>query len=282
MKIDGRIIADKIYNNLRNRTIDLKLIGIVPHLAVILIGDDPASLAYISQKKKWSDYIGAHFSLIHYPATVTQQDLLKSVNHLNTDPKIHGIIIQRPLPSQIDRRKIANAVSIQKDIDGFRLDSPYTAPVAQAVVKVLAEIFYKTNHSSVSFMDWLRGKFIVVVGKGETAGGPISRYLQKTGLRLEIISSLTEHPETILKKADIIITAVGKPGIIRPEFIKHHAILLGVGLHKGEDEKLHGDYIAEDIKQQAAFYTPVIGGIGPVNVAYLLSSLVTAAESFKT
>lgn len=296
MKIDGRKIASEIYEDLKIKVGKLTGQGIVPQIAVILIGDDPASISYITQKKKWSKLIGVKFSLFKYPSTIENGELLRIVKRLNNDSQVHGIIIQRPVPIQIDKQKIINAINPEKDIDGFRIDSPYDVPVAKAVIRVLHEIYSSSDgrhrrpesrsnssqlanaRSNNNFVDWLRKKSITILGRGETAGGPIIRYLQKIGLQPQIITSQTVNPDKILKTSDIVISAVGKRGVIKPEFLKKKVILLGVGMFKETDGKLHGDYLTSEIKPLTSFYTPVIGGVGPINVAFLIDNLVKAAE----
>ncbi len=277
MKIDGKKIALEIYDNLKIRVEKLKGAGIVPQIAVILIGDDPASKSYITQKEKWCEYIGAQFSYIHFSENVSEGEVLKSLENLNSDTKIHGIIVQRPLPKHIEKQKIINAINLEKDIDGFHKDSIYDVPVAQAVLRILTEI-HTLATSSINFLSWLQTKSIIVIGKGETAGGPIINYLEKNGLHPTVVSSQTVNSKNIIINADIVISAVGKPEIIKPDYLKPDAIILGVGLYKGEDDKLYGDYVARDIESTASYFTPIIGGIGPVNVAYLLTNLVNAAE----
>lgn len=279
MKIDGREIASEIYRELKIKIGKLNKQGIVPQIAVILIGDDPASISYVSQKKKWSKLIGIKFSLYSYPLNVKNNEILQLVKKLNEDPGIHGIIIQRPVPIQIDQKAITDVIDLQKDIDGFRSDSPYDAPVAKAVLKVLQKIYILSDKSETDFTNWLKEKSITVLGRGETAGGPIIKYLQKIGLNPVVLTSQTEMPEKILKTSDIIITAVGKSEVIKPLNLKQNTILIGVGMFKKKDGLLQGDYLVEDIKHSASYYTPVTGGIGPVNVAFLLENLVHSAET---
>lgn len=236
---------------------------------------------------------------------MTTKELVKKINALNDDPGNHAILIQRPLPPQIDTKKLEMLVSPQKDVDGFHPNSPYTLPLPLAVVKILEEIYLSlregrleaTNEAiprdqdeshriaaplSVTrndkFKQWLNSKKIVILGKGPTAGGPILKYLTKLGLKPTQIDSKTPNPDELIKKAGIVISAVGKPNIITPEKIKKGAILIGVGIFRGEDKKIHGDYNETDIKNIASFYTPTPGGVGPVNVAMLLDNLLNTAE----
>lgn len=282
MKIDGRQIAARIYEDLKSRVGELKKIGITPHLTVILIGKNPASIAYVNQKKKWGKFIGAKITILRYPESVTIEELAKKIHDLNADPDNHAILIQRPVPKQIDTNKLELLVNPQKDVDGFHPGSPYTLPLPLAVIKILEEIYKKkfsTLNSQLStFQDWLKSQDIVLLGKGPTGGGPILKYLHKLGLHPSQIDSKTQNPDELIKKTDIVISAVGKPNIITPEKIKKGVILIGVGISRGKDRKLHGDYKEKNIKNLASFYTPTPGGVGPVNVAMLLNNLLNAAE----
>lgn len=299
MVIDGKKIASIIYDDLKKRALLLKQQGVTPHLIVILIGNDPASVAYVNQKKKWSEEIGILFSLVHYNQSIAKEELLQAIHHVNQDSSVHGIIIQRPIPQQIDQDQLLQIIDPQKDVDGFHPTSPFEVPVAQAVWKILEEIYKETKGpqgtkdpneeispgtfgpfiSSGPFLEWLHSKNIVVVGKGETAGKPVIDFLKKQNLSTRIIDSKTENPELIMQSADILISAVGKPGIISANNLKQGAILIGVGITKDGEESLQGDYNEEEIKNIVSFYTPTPGGVGPVNVAYLLTNLIKAAEN---
>lgn len=312
MKIDGRKIAEKIYEDLQNRVGELKKMGITPHLTVILIGKNAASITYVDQKQKWGKFIGAKITVLRYPESVSMEKLTKKIHSLNTDPNNHAILVQRPVPSQIDTNKLELLVNPQKDVDGFHPDSPYTMPLPLAVIKIIEEIYNKDKQlkrgvtevgrseqserarlqvaegdetgvegnfwQDPERLNWLKSKNIIILGKGPTAGGPVLKYFRQLGLNPTKIDSKTQNPDELIKKADIIISAVGKPNIIIPEKIKKGAILIGVGIFRGEDGKLHGDYDEKKIKKIAGFYTPTPGGVGPVNVAMLMNNLVNSAE----
>lgn len=285
MKVDGRQIAAKIYEKLQSRVGELKKTGITPHLTVILIGKDPASVTYVNQKQKWGKFIGAKITILRFSESITIEELTKKIQQLNTDLDNHAILIQRPVPEQIDTKTLALLVNSQKDVDGFHPDSPYTLPLPLAVVKILEEIykipltpFIKGGAEGGGFISWLKSQEIVILGKGATAGGPILKYLNQLGVNPTQIDSKTPSPEELIKKADIAISAVGKPNTITPEKIKKGVILIGVGIFRGEDEKLHGDYDEACIKNIAGFYTPTPGGVGPVNVAMLLDNLLNTTE----
>lgn len=282
MRIDGTEIAGKIFEELKLRVEKLKQIGITPHLAVILVGESPASVAYVTLKQKRGEAIGAAVDVIRFDTAVTTTELVHRIEELNHDKSVHGILVQRPLPSQIDVGKLELLTNPEKDIDGFHPDSPYTLPLPLAVVKILEEVHKiktrGTRDTLDTFNSWLKSQKIVVLGKGPTGGGPILKLLNKLGADPKVIDSKTQKPEELMKSADIIISSVGHENVVKPDNIKKGVILIGVGILRGQDKKLKGDYDVEQIKDIAGFYTPTPGGVGPVNVAMLLDNLLTAAE----
>ncbi|MCL4360244.1 bifunctional 5,10-methylenetetrahydrofolate dehydrogenase/5,10-methenyltetrahydrofolate cyclohydrolase [Patescibacteria group bacterium] len=279
MQIDGKAIAGKILQGLEPKVINLKALGIVPTMAVILVSDDPASLSYIKQKQKAADTIGASVVLTQLPATTTTETLRATIQQWNRDPNIHGIIVQRPLPkSSLIDKTVLNEVAPQKDIDGFVAGSPFSVPVALAVLAILGEVFHNTQ-SSHNVNRWLKNQRIAVIGRGETAGKPIFNDLSGRSSRVTQIHSQTAHPEEILKDSDIIVSCVGKGNVVRRQTLKSNCILISVGLWRDLEGKLHGDYEEDDIKDIARFYTPTPGGVGPVNVACLMQNLVLAAHN---
>ncbi len=277
MKIDGRELAEKIYDRLTQKVSELKKKGITPNVTVILVGDDPASVAFIKQKQKGAERIGATLTLIQFTPDIEQTELINKVDELNLDPLVHGIIVQQPLPNHINIREVEYEVTPEKDIDGFHPQTKFKVPLALAVLDVLGEIFNQIN-PKMAFIDWLKSKNIVVIGKGNTGGGPTIQLLQENGVKPIVIDSKTENRGAVLKKADIIIPSVGKEGIVQPQDLKQGVILVGVGMYKNDEGKLKGDYIVTEIETIASFYTPVLGGVGPMNVACLMENLVKAAQ----
>ncbi len=282
MQINGKEIAEKIYVDLKKRVGELNKKNIIPHLAVILVGENPASVAYVTLKQKKGEEIGARVTVLNYLPSVTTGELLEKLNKLNDDPSVHGILIQRPLPDQINVEKLEMHTNPEKDIDGFHPNSPYTLPLPLAVVRILEEIYTLKNSESklanLDFLSWLKAQNIVILGKGPTGGGPIMDYLKKLDVPFTLIDSKTVDPEKKMMHADVIIGAVGRENIVTPEKIKNGVILVGVGILRGEDGKLKGDYDVEKIKDIAGYYTPTPGGTGPVNVAKLMENLITATE----
>lgn len=284
MEINGKKIAENILNNLFERVKKLKEKKVVPHLAIILVGNDPASKEYVRQKTIKAEKIGAKVTLYNFSVNVSLQKLLLLINKLNHNSLVHGIIVQRPLPLHIDSNKIALAVDPKKDIDAFHPDSKFSVPIACAVLKILKEVYLQVKHrvstpgvGSEEFVNWLKKQNIAVIGKGETGGKLVIEMFKKMRIEPKVIDSKTKNPEKLTKNADIIISAVGKLNIVKPEMIKKNSVLISIGLHK-ENGKLHGDYDEEKIKNVVSFYTPTPGGVGPVNVACLLENLIMSTE----
>lgn len=278
MKIDGKALAEAIFTDLTKQVAILKQKDVTPTLVVILVGDNPESLAYIHQKQKATERIGGRFIFEKLPKTALPKELAARVDMYNRDPGVHGLIVQRPLPAGLSA-----AVHPRKDIDGFMPNSPFDVPVAMAVFTILNKI----GSGLLKRPDPLN---VVIVGRGETAGKPIADAFAKRNFAAtasgvatispqcatSIIHSQTPDPAEILKQADIIISCVGKERIITPAAIKHGVILISVGLTRGGDGKLHGDYEEDDVKHIASFYTPTPGGVGPLNIASLMQNLVKA------
>lgn len=275
MRIDGKAIAADIFQNLQKQILLLKKTHIIPHLAIILIGNNPASVSYVKRKKMKAEEIGAKATIWNYESGIKNQELLAKIQELNNDSTVHGIIVQRPLPEHIDAEAINQSVIPSKDIDAFHKDTPFEMPLAKAALLLLENVYVHLNQEK-TFTKWLQSKNVVVIGKGETGGGPIITLLKKYDIIPTIIDSKTKDPDTITKQADIIISAVGKKNVIQSGMISENVILISVGQHKQGDDKFHGDYEETDIQDIASYYSPTPGGVGPVNVACLLENLLQA------
>ncbi len=262
MRIDGKKIAEDIRRDLHKQIGDLIAHGITPKIAIITLGEESSWQAYVKQKIKVADELGIKAVLFDLQ-DANEEKLLKLIRELENDPNYHGIIVQRPLPSYINKQKIIEAVSPEKDIDGFHPQSKFEVPVWLAVKKVLEDT--ESLNPNLSF---------AVLGRGETAGGPITTGLKKLGISPVIIDSKTENAAELLKSADIIISAVGKSRVVTSENLKPGVILIGVGTHVE-----NGDYEETEIEQIAKAYTPTPGGIGPINLSFLFHNLITAASS---
>ena len=279
MKIDGREIADRIFENLKKRVEKLKEKNIIPHLHIITLTTDSASESYVWQKKKKGEEIGAKITVENLDQDTTTEQLLEKIEKLNLDKSVHGIIVQRPFSPQIDEQKIANSINPEKDVDGFHPESKFDPPISESVLKILEQVL-KLKKENINFSDWLKSQEIAVIGRGVTAGIPIIKTLQKNRIEPSVVTSKSENKTEILTNSDIIICAVGKSNTLERGDIKNGAILVGVGMFKGGDGKFHSDYEEDEIKDTASFYTPTPRGVGPINVAMLLSNLIKAAENF--
>lgn len=268
MRIDGQALAEAILSDLTGKVTSLKEQGRVPTLAVILVGDDAESLAYIRQKQKITERIGGRFIFEHLPGATQPKELAARIAMYNTDPAVHGLIVQRPVPIEGDTTAILNTVAAQKDVDGFIPDSPYDVPIATAVLDILESIH-------VDFTN----KNIVIVGRGDTAGKPIASAFAKRHCTTSIVHSQSQDPQKIMRSADILISCVGKERVVTAPAVKPDAVLISVGLWRASDGKLRGDYVEDEVKDIAAYYTPTPGGVGPLNIASLMQNLVYAARS---
>ncbi len=279
MKINGRFIAEGIKEKLKVQIANLSRKDIIPNLSIILIGNDSSSQAYIRQKEKVSQELGIKLTKYQLPITKDEKELTILVKSLNNSPSVHGIVIQRPLPIPIDKEKLDLMIIPIKDVDGFSPQSHFLPPVALAVLKILKLVYKekekKDNHTQ--FLNWLKKNHILVVGRGETAGKPIVNTLNKMGIKFTIAHSQTMNIKELCLDSDIIISCVGKDNILRHDMITKKSIVIGVGLFTDSANKLQTDYNQEEISQKALFYTPVPGGVGPVNVVSLMENLVQAA-----
>lgn len=278
MKIDGRQIASLIKLTLAAKVRQLKKVSVIPHLAVIIVGSDPSSVSYVGQKKKIGEEIGIRVTIINNPLIRSGDSLEKVVSTLNADAKVHGIIIQRPIPLEIAKDALDLMVVPHKDVDGFHPKSQFVPPIALAVDKILRFVSDNSSQKRESYEKFLSSKTIVVIGRGETGGKPIADYLCSQNVPFSIIHSKTDKSDRInlLNNADVVISGVGKSGVFNAGELKKGSIVLGIGMHP-ENGKLKGDYNEAEISEVSSWYTPIPGGVGPVNVACLLENVVAAA-----
>lgn len=287
MKIDGLFISSQIKEGLKKKIATLKSKNIFPHLAVIFIGQDPGSMKYVGRKQKTGKELGIKVSVFNFKDHISRNVLVSLVNKLNDDTSVHGIIIQRPVPLDIKKEELDKIVAPHKDVDGFRQDSLFTPPVASAVLKILEYVFATIKSQSCviayncdygDFMRFLKKKNILLIGRGETAGKPIGETFIKMRIKFTQAHSQTTNMKELCLSSDIIVSCVGKPDIVRQDMITHKSIVIGVGLHP-ENERLQPDYNQEEIGKKALLYTPVPGGVGPVNVACLFENLISSCNN---
>lgn len=266
--LDGILVAQKINEQTQDDVLKLKAKNINPHLAVILVGEDPASQLYVSIKEKKCQKLGIDFSKYLLPANITEQEILYLIDSLNKDEEIHGIIIQLPLPKQFDSEKIINHIDSKKDADALTKKAIVNAPTAAGIVEMLR--FYGIE---------LENKKIVIVGYGKLVGKPLEKILKNDYKDLNIIicDSKTNNLSKITKSADIIISAVGKPHLITQQMVKNDVVIVDAGTSETNGE-ITGDVDWENLQNIASFITPVKGGVGPITVAKLLENVVTLTK----
>lgn len=271
MKVSGRAVADVIAKKLQEQ---VKQLTVKPTLAIILAGNDPSSRMYVNFKEKRAAEIGV--VVRHFEFAENQlEDLEKTIQDLNVDTAVFGIIIQYPIYSSWDFSKIFSMVDPKKDVDGFHKTSPFSGATALGVWDMLSE--FARLEGSLSTEKFLAGKKVVLLGKGKTAGGPVRQLLQKKQVQFDLIDSKTENPEEIIKGADVIISATGRKNIITGDKIKQDSFVIGVGVGK-EDGEVYGDIEESTVAEKAKLYCPTIGGIGPLTIVNLLKNTINAAS----
>jgi len=250
--------------------------GIRPGLAVILVGNDPASQVYVRNKVAACQKAGLHSVLEQYPAALTQAELLEHIRSLNSDPAIHGILVQLPLPPQIDAHVVLEAIAAEKDVDGFHISNagllttgkPLFRPCTPYGIMKLLEAEQVT----------LRGAVAVVVGASNIVGKPMALLLQSAGATVTICNSKTRDLAWHTRHADIVVVATGRPRMVDASMIKPGAVVIDVGINRGADGKLCGDVDFDSVIEVASAVTPVPGGVGPMTIAMLLVNTLEAAE----
>ncbi len=273
--IDGNALAAKIKINVTEQVIALKAKGITPGLAVVLVGDDPASQVYVSHKVKDSEQVGIHSVLERMPADTPEETLLEKVKALNNDPSIHGILVQMPLPKHIDSQKVIAAINPAKDVDGFHVAN------AGALAVGLPGFWPCTPHGAMKMIESigmnLRGKHAVVIGRSNIVGKPMAQMLLNQSATVTICHSATVNLKEICLTADVIVAAVGKQNIVTADMVKAGAIVIDVGMNRNAVGKLCGDVDFDAVKEIAGYITPVPGGVGPMTRAMLLVNTLRAA-----
>jgi len=283
--IDGRAIAEKVYTELRGEIAELKSRGLTPGLAVVLVGDDPASRAYVRAKDKMCRELGLHSVKLELPATTKQEELLARVAELNHDPAVHGILVQSPPPPQIDEAAIIRALDPRKDVDGFHPlnvakltmgdDSGFVPCTPLGCLRLLRE----TNVS-------LSGANVVVLGRSMIVGKPVALLLMQKGVdaTVTVVHSRTRNIGEICHRADVIIAAIGKPHFVKVDHVREGAIVIDVGINRVDDAasergyRLVGDVDFDDVLKKASAITPVPGGVGPMTIAMLMANTVKACR----
>jgi methylenetetrahydrofolate dehydrogenase (NADP+) / methenyltetrahydrofolate cyclohydrolase len=273
--IDGKQIANDLRNRMKADVEELIRQGKRPGLAVILVGDDPASHSYVRGKEQACQKLGIYSIVDRLPATVTEAEVLERIARFNQDPAIHGILVQLPLPKHISEQKVIEAIAPEKDVDGFHVINVGRVQVG------LPGMLPCTPHGVIQMLHYmnvpLKGKHAVIVGRSNIVGKPLAALLLKEDATVTICHSKTEQLESITKQADILIAAAGRPHLITAEMVKEGAVVIDVGINR-VDGKLVGDVAFEEVKKVAGMITPVPGGVGPMTITMLLHNTIEAAK----
>lgn len=275
LRIDGKVISAQIKEELKEKVTDLKVSrGISICLAVIQVGNDPASSVYVGNKKKACAYIGIDSRSYELAQETTQEDLLQLIDELNHDEKVDGILVQLPLPGQIDEDTVIRAIDPAKDVDGFHPQSVGALCIGQPgfVSCTPAGIIQLLKRSGIQ----IAGKECVVIGRSNIVGKPMALLLLRENATVTVAHSKTEKLQEVTRRADILVVAVGKPKMITKEYVKEGAVVIDVGIHRNEAGKLCGDVDYEDVAPVCSAITPVPGGVGPMTIAMLMNNCVEA------
>ncbi|MPZ38439.1 MAG: bifunctional methylenetetrahydrofolate dehydrogenase/methenyltetrahydrofolate cyclohydrolase FolD [Rhizobiales bacterium] len=274
--IDGKAVSAKIRAKCKERVADLKRRGVVPGLAVILVGSDPASALYVRNKMRACADVGIKSLRYDFPSDVSADDVLATINDLNANQDIHGILVQLPLPPQIATAKVLRAISAEKDVDGFHLynvgglvvgDTVFPPCTPYGVVKLL-------EHEQIP----VEGRNVVVVGASNIVGKPMALMLMQQDATVCICHAKTRDLAQFTILADILVVAAGRPNLILPQMVKTGAAVIDVGINRLADGRLVGDVDFEGVRQKASYITPVPGGVGPMTVTMLLVNTIASAE----
>lgn len=274
--IDGNALAKQIRAEVAGRTQALKARGIQPHLAIVLVGEDPASQVYVKHKVADSEQTGLRATLERHPATMAEADLLARIRALNADASVHGILVQLPLPKHMDSHKVIETIAPAKDVDGFHVASAGALMVGQpgfwpctpyGCLKMLDAIGYD-----------LKGKHAVVIGRSNIVGKPMAMMLLGRDATVTVCHSRTQDLAAFTRQADVVVAAVGKRNVLTRDMVKPGAVVIDVGMNRNDEGKLCGDVDFEGVKEVAGWITPVPGGVGPMTRAMLLVNTIEAAE----
>lgn len=269
--IDGKQISAQVKDECRERVAKE---GLDVTLAVIQVGNDPASTVYVGNKKKACEYIGIHSLSYELPQETTEEELLALVEKLNQDENVHGILVQLPLPAHINEDKVIETISPGKDVDGFHPQSVGVLSIGQPgfVSCTPAGVIQLLKRSGVK----IDGSECVIVGRSNIVGKPMAMLMLRENATVTVCHSHTEDLKEVTKRADILIVAIGKPKFITKEYVKDGAVVIDVGIHRNEDNKLCGDVDFADVEPVASAITPVPGGVGPMTIAMLMNNCVEA------
>ena len=274
--IDGNALSKQLRAQVAADTAALKAQGLTPGLAVILVGDNPASQVYVRNKVKACEDAGLHSVLEKYESTMTEADLLARVEALNNDSTIHGILVQLPLPAHINAQKVIEAISPAKDVDGFHIAS------AGALMTGMPGFWPCTPYGCMKMLESidydLKGKHAVIIGRSNIVGKPMALMLLQKDATVTVAHSRTQNLKALTLQADVIVAAVGKRNVLTADMVKPGAVVLDVGMNRNDEGKLCGDVDFDGVKEVADYITPVPGGVGPMTITMLLVNTLESAQ----
>ena len=274
--IEGKTLAKKIRENLKKECEELKQKGIIPKLAVIMVGDNPASKVYVKNKSKACEEIGINYEEYLLKENTTQEELIDLIQNLNKDKTINGILLQSPLPEHLNINQAIKAITYVKDVDGFTPSSigklmigedTFISCTPYGVIKMFEE--YNID---------LTGKNVVILGRSNIVGKPLLQCCLNKNATVTVCHSKTKDLEEYTKRADILIAAIGKSKFVKKEMLKKGVVVIDVGINRGEDGKLTGDVDFDEVKEIASYITPVPGGVGPMTIAMLMNNVIKATN----
>lgn len=278
--IDGKELAKKIRANLKIECEELKNKQINPKLAVIMVGDDPASKVYVRNKSKVCEDVGIEYKEYLLSSTTTQKELIELIEKLNQDKTINGILLQSPIPANLDINEAFRTISPQKDVDGFN-------PVNVGKLVLNQDTFVSCTPYGIMkmFEEYnidLTGKNVVILGRSNIVGKPLMHCCLNKNATVTVCHSKTKEIENVTKDADVLISAIGKPRFVTADMIKDGAVVIDVGINRLDTGEIVGDIDFESVSKKASYITPVPGGVGPMTIAMLLNNVVKAAMLFET
>ena len=274
--INGVELSRQIRQGIQQQTARLQARGVTPGLAVILVGEDPASQVYVRNKVKACEEVGFLSRLERHPADLTEAELLARVHALNADPHIHGILVQLPLPPHLNAQRVIEAISPDKDVDGFHVAS------AGALMTGLPGFWPCTPHGCMKMLESigysLRGRHAVVIGRSNIVGKPMAMMLLQQNATVTLCHSATTDLAAQVRQGDVVVSAVGRRNLVTADMVKPGAVVIDVGMNRDEQGKLCGDVDFEGVRQVASYITPVPGGVGPMTITMLLDNTLQAAQ----
>lgn len=270
MIIDGKKISTEIKDETKAKVAELKAQGVEISLAVVQVGDNPASCVYVRNKKKACEYVGIKSVSHELPEATTEAELLELIEKLNSDDSINGILVQLPLPAHMDENKVIDAISPDKDVDGFHLINVGALSTGQTgfISCTPYGIIQLLKRSGIE----IAGKHCVVIGRSNIVGKPMAMLLLRENGTVTIVHSKTQNMKEITKQADILVVAIGKPKFVDDTYVKEGAVVIDVGINRQEDGKLCGDVDFDKVEPKASAITPVPGGVGPMTIAMLMNN----------